>query len=370
MARHHQIVVDGKSFLARDGEVLLDAALSNGVEMAYGCRAGYCGACCVRLVSGEVRGGEGAEPGIVHACQSRIVGNAILDPEQTSPVRTVHGVLSSLRPLSPEVVEVGLTTERALPYHGGQFAQVRFKGFPNRAFSITQPVLSHGKTNSVWFHVRRMQGGLVTSALGTHIVDGHPVDLTGPFGSAHFRPNQLGRLILVATNTGFAPIWSIAVAALRENPARMVMIVIGARTMEGLYMAPAVAQLTRFPNVRVVPVCSTPQNMSKAVQLGRPTDVLPRLLPTDIIYACGAPQMVEAIKAVAAHVGAVCHADPFVPAAAEADEAKSLARATKWLPLAEIRQMTRTLLPSPRGRKERPLAYRMSEARVKHHSST
>ncbi len=42
--------------------------------------------------------------------------------------------------------------------------------------------------------------------------------LTGPFGSAHFRPHLDGRLILVATNTGFAPIWSIPpVAALREN---------------------------------------------------------------------------------------------------------------------------------------------------------
>ena len=56
-----------------------------------------------------------------------------------------------------------------------------------------------------------------------------------------------GRLILVATNTGFAPIWSIAVAALRENPERTMIIVAGGRNIESLYMVPALVQLARFP---------------------------------------------------------------------------------------------------------------------------
>src|SRR2546429_9989133 len=73
MARSHQITIDGHSFLARRGELLLDAALSNGIDLPYDCRGGHCGTCCVRLVSGEVRGGEGSEPGIVHAVQGRIV---------------------------------------------------------------------------------------------------------------------------------------------------------------------------------------------------------------------------------------------------------------------------------------------------------
>ncbi len=369
MARQHRIVVDGESFLAQEGQILLDAALNNGVDLPYGCRAGYCGACCKRLVSGDVGGGDGSEPGIVHACQSRIVGDAVLETVQTTPVRTVQGELCSLRPLSTEVVEVGIMLDRALPYHGGQFAQVRFKGFPSRPFSMSQPVLSSGMSQSAWFHIRRMKGGRVTPALGAQIAVGHPVELTGPFGSAHFRPKQSGRLILVATNTGFAPIWSIAVAALRENPDRMMMMIVGGRTMDGLYMAPAVAQLTRFPNVRVVAVCSTPQSVSWAIQFGRPTDVLPRLLATDVLYACGAPQMVEAIKAAAGQAGAVCHADPFLPAAAEGARDSLLSRATKWLPLADVREVSKALGLGPGSSLGQPVhAYRMAEARVKNHS--
>ncbi len=313
MPESSQITINGSSFLARPGELLLDAALNNGIDMPYDCRAGHCGTCCVRLVSGQVRGGEGSEPGIVHPCQCRIVGDAVIEMGPPSDVRTVEGVLSSLRPLSDQVMEVGIRTDRALPYHAGQYVQLGFSGYPNRPFSITHPLQGQPSAGMIWFHVRRNEEGRVTAALGKRITPGHKVKLTGPFGSAYFRPNLEGRLILVATNTGFAPIWSIAVAALRESPERRLMMIAGGRTIESLYMGAALKQLARFPKVLVVPVCSTPQTVSAAVRPGRPTDYMPRLLPTDVLYACGAPPMVDAVKSIAARVGATCHADPFMP---------------------------------------------------------
>src|SRR5262245_39226316 len=339
MASSYHIAVNGQDFVARRGEVLLDAALSNGIDLPYDCRAGHCGTCCVRLVSGEVWGGEGSEPGIVHACQCRIVGDAVIEKDQPSGVHTVEGVLSSLRLVSPEVMEVGIRTNRALPHHAGQYAQVRFRGYPSRPFSITHPLRGNPDSRSVWFHIRRMKGGRVTSSLGKRIRLGHRVKLTGPHGSAHFRPNLDSRLILVATSTGFAPIWSIAIAALREDPKRIMSIVAGGRTIESLYMIPALVQLARFPNVHVVPVCSTRQTLSKAVKPGRPTDYLPGLLPTDVLYACGAPGMVDSIKSIAANIGAVCYADPFLPTTDDPVAESVLTRAMGWLAVPTKRQL-------------------------------
>lgn len=356
MAIHHQITIDGRSFLAPDGQLLLDAALSNGIELPHDCRAGHCGTCCVRLVSGAVQGGEGAEPGIVHACQFRIAGAADIATEQQSRVRCVDGVVHSLRRLSSEVMEVEIRMEQALPYLAGQYAQVRFSGYPSRPFSITHPLRTSQKNQngrSVWFHVRRMRDGRVSPSLGKRIRPGHRVKLTGPYGSAHFRPNLQSPLILVATHTGFAPIWSIAVAALRENPERDMMIIAGGRTLESLYMWPALARLATFPNVHVVPVCSTPQTLIQAVQRGRPTDYLPPLLPSDVLYACGAPGMVDAIKEVAARIGAVCYADPFLPTTDDKVEETVLGRTTKWLSA-----LTRRTAGSAQ-------AYGMAEARVR-----
>jgi 3-phenylpropionate/trans-cinnamate dioxygenase ferredoxin reductase subunit len=264
-------------------------------------------------------------------------------------------------------MEVGITTRHALPYLAGQYAQVRFNGFPSRPFSITHPVHHNPNNRSVWFHVRRMKDGRVTRWLGKRIRPGHRVEVTGPYGAAHFRPNLEGRLILVATNTGFAPIWSIAVAALRENPRRSMMVIAGGRNMDSLYMGPAFVRLARFPNVQVVAVCSTPQTASKAVNLGRPTEYLPPLLPTDVLYACGAPGMVDSIKEIAARVGAVCYADPFIPTTDDAVEEGVLTRAMGWFS-ATGRRLGQLALDRPRSRRERPArAYTMPEARGRDH---
>jgi 3-phenylpropionate/trans-cinnamate dioxygenase ferredoxin reductase subunit len=360
MAGSHRITINGASFVAPGGELLLDAALSNGIALPHDCRAGHCGTCCVRLISGAVQGGEGSEPGIVHACQCRIAGDAVIEAIKPSGARTVEGVLSSLQPLSAEVMEVGITTDRALPYHAGQYAQVHFNGYPSRPFSITHPLRGDPNSHSIWFHVRHNAGGRVTPSLGKRIKPGHRVKLTGPYGSAHFRPNLEGRLILVATNTGFAPIWSIAVAALRENPARSMMIIAGGRTLQSLYMGPALVRLASFPNVRVVPVCSTPQTVYEAVMPGRPTDYMPRLLPTDVVYACGAPAMVDAIKSIAGHAGAVCHADPFLPTTDTAVEKGVLTRAKGWLTIPGVKPAGEPAADRPRDRQELPTqAYRM-----------
>ena len=339
MATRHQITIDGRTFSTRSGELLLDAALRNGIDLPYNCRAGHCGTCCVRLVSGEVQGGKSSEPGIVHACQCRITGDAVIEKCQRQDVRTVDGVVGSLRRLSPEVIEVGIRVDRALPYHAGQYAQLSFAGYPSRPFSITHPVRSNPSNCSVWFHVRRMRDGRVTRELGRRIKPGHRVSITGPYGSAHFRPDHAGRMILVATNTGFAPIWSIAVAALREKPDRRIMIIAGGRNIESLYMGPALAQLAGFPNVRILPVCSAPQTVTQVVMPGRPTDYMPRLLPTDVVYACGAPGMVDAIKSISANFGAACYADPFLPACGDRAGESVLTRAVEWLTVPTGRQM-------------------------------
>ena len=72
---------------------------------------------------------------------------------------------------------------------------------------------------------------------------------------------------------------------------------------------------------------------------GRPTDYLPRLLPTDVLYACGAPGMVDSVKSIAARIGAACYADPFLPTTDDTVEESVLTRAMGWLALPTSRQM-------------------------------
>ena len=91
-----------------------------------------------------------------------------------------------------------------------------------------------------------------------------------------------------------------------------------------------------------------------------PTDHLPRLLPTDVLYACGAPGMVDSIGSIAASVGAVCYADPFLPTTGDAVKESVLTRAMAWL-----------ALDRPRYRREQPMrAHRVAEERGRSHYRT
>ena len=100
---------------------------------------------------------------------------------------------------------------------------------------------------------------------------------------------------------------------------------------------------------------------------GRPTDHLPRLLPTDVLYACGAPGMVDSIKSIAAGFGAVCYADPFLPTIDDTVKDSVLTRTMGWL-AATSRKVRQLALDRPRSRRGQPMqAHGMAEARGRSH---
>jgi 3-phenylpropionate/trans-cinnamate dioxygenase ferredoxin reductase subunit len=137
--------------------------------------------------------------------------------------------------------------------------------------------------------------------------------------------------VLIASGTGFAPMWSIAVAAITEHPQRNLLFVVAARKLRSFYMHEALCRLARFPNVTIIPIVSEPQNISPAFRSGRPTDHLPVLLPSDVIYAAGAPAMTETVARLAKAVGAKCYTDPFVSITTPAECPSLMARVVSWL---------------------------------------
>jgi 3-phenylpropionate/trans-cinnamate dioxygenase ferredoxin reductase subunit len=146
---------------------------------------------------------------------------------------------------------------------------------------------------------------------GTRIRPGHRLRVQGPFGQAFLRPGGQGRLILAGSGTGFAPVWAIAVMALRENRDRPIVIIAGARRLPALYMTPALALVARLPNVAVIPTIEEGPSPTPAVRVGRIEAHLPPLDPSDVVYACGSPRMVNSLAACVESAGATFYADPF-----------------------------------------------------------
>jgi NAD(P)H-flavin reductase/ferredoxin len=318
MARNHAIVANGMSFPARTGELILDAALNHGVDFPHDCRAGRCGSCTARVVRGVALGGATLKPGVIQACQARALADLVLEFDVLPKPQTAAGEVASLVPRGPDVVEVGLALAAPLRPLPGQYCQVRFRGFPARAFSPTAPADGSAPASDMTLHVKRIRNGRVSTALGEAIRVGHRVRVEGPFGTAFYRRGATKRLVLVAGGTGYAPILAVALAALAEAPDREMVLIVGARTTVQLYMVDGLIELLRFANLNLVLAArdSAPQAGS-IVRHGDPDAHLPVLGPDDLVYAAGAPAMVGRVSALAAAAGADFHCDPFEASGSE-----------------------------------------------------
>jgi NAD(P)H-flavin reductase/ferredoxin len=325
------VQINGETFAAHRGDLLLDAALMNGIELPHDCRSGYCGTCKVRVVSGHCFGGASSEARVVHACQCRVVSDLAVAVDDMPTIMEVQGKVRELNRIAPDVFEMAVESAEPLAHLPGQYVSLQFRGFPARHYSPTAPLdaVPQRDPNLLHFHIRVLPRGRVSSALGERITKGHRVKLTGPYGSATFRPRNASRLVLVASGTGFAPVWAVADAAIREWPERELVLVAAARSLASLYMIPALCQLARLPRAMITLVSSMQQNFTRAVRHGRPTDYLPPLHHDDLVYVAGAPAMVAAVADMAEGAGATCLADPFEPA--EISEGPTFfTRAAEW----------------------------------------
>jgi NAD(P)H-flavin reductase len=331
MAKTCKVTLNGEPFHANCGDLLLDSALMNGVELPHDCRSGICGACRVRLVAGRVFGGQEAGDDTIQACQARIVSDLEIVTEPVPQPVTISARVSNLVRLAPDIVGVTIELPKPLHFLPGQYCKLQFRGYPARSYSPTYPLEGGPDDHLLHFHIRSLPGGAVSSALGRDIRRGHRVKLTGPFGGAFLRPDHPGGLVLVASGTGFAPMWSIAVAAIMERPDRELIFVVAARKLQSMYMHAALCRLALFPNVTITPVVSESQSVSEAIRTGRPTDHLPELTPNHVIYTAGAPAMTDSVARIARGADVRCYTDPFVSSGNKLPNKSALiTRMSRW----------------------------------------
>ena len=348
MTKICKVTINGEIISAHPGDLLLDAALMNGIDLPHDCRSGYCDTCRVRVVSGRCLAGATEDPDIVHACQTRVLSDLAVVVEKTPEITEVFGHVSELVDIAPDIFEICIQSATPLEYLPGQYVSVEFRGYPMRYYSPTAPLEFPADPDSLRFHVRRLRRSRVSSALGRKIKIGHRVKLKGPFGAAYLRRNHVGRLVLVSSGTGFAPIWAVAEAAIREMPERELLVVAGVRDVASLYMIPALCRLARFPGVVIIPTVGREQNITRAVRIGKPTDFLPSFSPNDLVYAAGSPMLVQNVMERARASGATCFADPFLPAAESESGQTLLSRTLGWLTPSKPRMSK----PPERARRE------------------
>ncbi|WDO10524.1 hypothetical protein ME763_35460 [Streptomyces murinus] len=145
------------------------------------------------------------------------------------------------------------------------------------------------------FHVRAVDGGLVSPALVYGVRQGDVLRLGAPVGDRlTLRASQGRDLVLIAGGTGLAPLRALVEEIAQHGPHRRVDLFVGARDTNGLYDLAALRQLAQAHAwLRVTPLVGAYAGTFDQRSLASP--VLRAAAWRDSsFYVCGSSAMVSA----------------------------------------------------------------------------
>lgn len=319
-------------------QTVLDAALAQGVPLKHDCRAGGCGACKCRLLSGTVKeltdksfllSAEEMRDNFILACQSVPTSDleiAASWQEASLPaVSATFGVIEAQDALTHDILRVRISLDEPMSWVAGQsvelVAQDGAAAGVARRYSLARAPVGAGN-RAIELFIRKVPGGRFTEWLFAADRRGARLQVRGPLGD--FALREAGApLVLIAGGSGLAPIFAMLEAALTGNACeRPTNLIFGARRQEDLYLLDELNQIARQWQA---PFAVTPVLAEEAEGSGWrgrrgiiPTHLSELLgpLPTQHhAYLCGPPGMIDACSASLLAAGLTSeqiHADRFL----------------------------------------------------------
>ena len=213
----------GKVITVKEGQTLLDAAIRNGVQVAYGCRHGSCSACKCQVLDGDFeimdRVSEYSlmsferEEGFTLMCSTLAESDLVIEIEEEEsdlPFFAVHDFEAEVvenKQYTHDIhgIKLKLQEPADIPYGSGQFFEFDVPGLEDtRAYSVAN---KYQEGNIVEFHIKRVPEGKGSNYM-CDLQVGDTLTGSGPYGSMQLRDRNKD-LIFVAGGSGMAPIKSL-----------------------------------------------------------------------------------------------------------------------------------------------------------------
>jgi CDP-4-dehydro-6-deoxyglucose reductase, E3 len=322
------VLPSGRSFPTPPGDVILAAAIREGVGMPYGCKDGACGSCKCKKISGEVVHGphqskalsdDEEAQGWVLTCCATPQSDVVLESRQVLeagayPVKKMPVRVSSLAKVSADVMVVRLQLPASEPFqfHAGQYVEFLLRDGARRSYSMACAPHNQGSPAHLELHLRHMPGGLFTDQVFSTLKEKDILRIEGPYGSFMLREESDKPMVFLASGTGFAPIKALVEHLQFKSIARPVTVYWGGRRPHDLYMHDwLLAKAAEMPQLHYVPVVS--DATAEDGWTGR-TGFVHHAVMADWpdlsghqVYACGAPVVVESARR---DLSAQCHLPP------------------------------------------------------------
>lgn len=303
--------INAQPIVVQPRETLLQAALREGINFPHSCRVGGCASCKCKLVNGKVKelteagyilSDEDLDQGYILACQSVPQTDVSIEVDLGSQQarRRVGGRVVSQDKLTHDITRLRVQLDEALAYKAGQFADISIESLSgvSRSYSFATPVQPDSQVS---FFVRRVPGGVFSSAINDGNVVGQSVTIDGPAGDFWLRPSD-APILLVAGGSGLAPVLALLKDAVAHGVSRPVALLFGAREERDLYALDEVQEIARQWRgpFKFIPVLSAAAaDASWRGERGLVIDKIPMVLAAGThAYLCGPPPMIDSAVAL------------------------------------------------------------------------
>lgn len=313
----------GRTVECRDGETVLSALEQAGYALPNNCRAGACGECKVKVLSGQFDQGmvldmalsqPERKDGYGLMCMAKPIsdelvieyGTADAQPKLFPPRENVLFIVTDRIPRTPRIVELRLRPlGQPLRYWPGQYVMLgdAAAGAPPRCYSIANAPRPDGE---IVLQVTRVDGGPTSNWIHDTLTVGSMVKLSGPYGTFIGDPSVDSPVLCMAAGSGLAPILALTDAALRRGYRPPVTLLFSACTQADVYELGLLSYWqARYRNFKVK-VTLTREEAAGHLK-GRIPTILPDLFPDlsgHAIFTAGSPAFVESCVAAARALGA------------------------------------------------------------------
>lgn len=313
----------GKVVECKGNDTVLMALEQAGYALPNNCRAGACGECKVRVLSGQYDQGmvldmaltdEERRAGCGLMCMAKPIademviewGDAEARPKLFPPREGVLFVVVDRRELAARVLELTLRpVGNPIRYWPGQYVTLgdEREGISRRAYSISNAPRPDGE---LVLQVAQVEDGITSRWVHETLKLGDSIKVNGAYGTFIGDPSAETPVLCLAAGTGLAPILDLAEAAMRRGYKKKVDLIFSARTADDVYgiglMAWWRAKHRKF-NYKI----TLTREKRDGYLYGRIGSLLPELYPDlseHSVFIAGSPEFVDACETAAKALGA------------------------------------------------------------------
>jgi CDP-4-dehydro-6-deoxyglucose reductase len=249
MTNQIRILPSGHDFESIGNSSLLEAGLSAGLRLGYGCSNGNCGKCVARVVSGEVQktrhhdfaiGEAKKASGHVLMCSNTALTDVVLEAHEASsaneiPQQKITARVKNVTIVNDNVALVHLKTPRTnrLRFLAGQHVELGGGNIPTATHTIASCPCDD-------MHLHFQIPLDATDEFSEHVFKtlkaGDSLDVNGPNGEFILDEDSSRSQVFIAWRSGFAPIRSLIEHAMALEVAEAIHLIWIAENKEDRFL--------------------------------------------------------------------------------------------------------------------------------------